>query len=580
MHQTDILVVGSEGAGARAAIEASRFGLEVLIVTKGRMARSGATITARADMNLDSRSAKEHLGLSGDPRDSKEAFFEDTLVEGKYLNNQEMVEVLVEEAPLRIRELVDWGMRVYDFVQASGHSYPRGVISPGREIMKALKNEVKRHSNIRILEDVMVLDLLKTDDRVCGAIGLNLRTGELEVVSARSVILATGGGQMVYPMHTAPEELTGDGQAMAWRAGAELIDMEMTQFLAAAFIEPRAWKGVSFPFAISLNRHTMRSWLLNRKGERFMMHWDPVRMENSTRDILSIAVMNEILEGRGSPAGGVYLSFAHLPKNLIDYFAKWYGKPSLKEDWTYTGFKFKELMEQVKDGYAMEVAPASHFFMGGIKVDVNGKTSIHGLYAAGEVSGGLHGANRLSGNAISQILVQGKRAGECAARYSAGLERPQLDNSQKEHLVEKYLAPIKRTRGVNPYEIKRRIHKISWERVGVLRDGEGLRKALEEIEEIERQEIPSLCCTCEDRVYNREWMEALQVENLMLILKAIACSAYERAESRGAHYRKDHPKSDNQKWLKNIVISNEQNEIKTATTPLTVTKSSPPMEAE
>jgi len=570
--QTDILIIGSEGAGARAAIEASRHGLDVLILTKGRMARSGATITARADMNLDSQSAKDLLGLPGDPRDSKETFFEDTLSEGKQINNQEMVKVLVEESPLRIRELVNWGMKVYDFVKAAGHRYPRGVVSPGKEIMQALRREVIRHPNIRLLEDVMALDLLKRDHQIAGAVALNLRTGEFETISAKAVILATGGAQMVYPMHTAPEELSGDGQAMAWRAGADLIDMEMTQFLAAAFIEPLAWKGISFPFAISLNQHTLRSWLLNRRGERFMEHWDPVRMENSTRDVLSVAVMNEILEGRGSPAGGVFLSFAHLPKNLIDYFAKWYGKPNLQEDWTYTGFKFKDLMKKVKDGYAMEVAPASHFFMGGVRVDVDGRASVGGLYAAGEVSGGLHGANRLSGNAISQILVQGKRVGESAAQYASGAGRHPIDPGLTECLIAKYLAPIERTGGVSAFEVKRKIHKLSWEKVGVIRDGKGLQEALEEIGRIESEEMPLLHCNSKDRIYNREWVECLQVENLLSVLKAIALSALERTESRGAHYRKDYTKTDDQEWLKNIAIHNENDRMKVSRVPVITTR--------
>ncbi len=578
MRHTDILIIGSGGAGARAAIEAARHGLDVLMVTKGRMARSGATITSRADMSVDGRSIKNVLGLAGDTADSPEIYLEDTLVEGKYINDQEMAEALVEEAPWRVRELIDWGMKVYDVVRAAGHRFPRGVISPGKEIMRALGNEIARHPNIRLQEDTMVLDLLKTDRCVSGAVGWNLRTGGFDIFSARAVVLTTGGAQVVYPMHTGPEELSGDGQAMAWRAGAELINMEMAQFLPAAFLEPLAWRGISFPFSISMNQHAMRGWLLNRRGERFMESWDSARMENSTRDVLSVAVMHEILEGRGSPAGGVFLSFAHLPKNLIDYFATWHGKPNLQDDWTYNGFKFNELMEKVKDGYAMEVAPACHFFMGGIRVDPSGRTCVDGLYAAGEVSGGLHGANRLSGNAIPQILVQGKRAGEAAAQFVSGSNRSALDPSQAEAFVANYRAPIKGTGGVSPYRIKQEIQDLAWLKVGVIRGEQGLREALGKIERIEKEDLPRLHCSSKDLVYNRELMECFQVRNLLLVLKAIAQSALARRESRGAHHRSDYNQRDNSKWLKNIVLRNTGDQVEVLTVPIRTTRHSLPLE--
>jgi succinate dehydrogenase/fumarate reductase flavoprotein subunit len=580
MYKTDILIVGTGGAGARAAIEASLSGLDIFVVTKGRAGGSGATIVARADMDVDSRSAKERLGLPGDLGDTQETFFEDILREGKFINNQKMVEVLVEDAPLRIKELMDWGMRVFDLVKAAGHRFPRGIVSSGVEIMRALKNEIRRHSNIRFLEDVMVLDLLKTEDHISGAVGLNLRTGKIELFSAKAIIIATGGAQMIYPMCTAPEELTGDGVAAAWRAGADLVDMEMVQFLPATFIDPPAWKGVGFPFAISLNQHTMRGWLLNRRGERFMEKWDPVLMENSTRDKLSIAIMQEVIQGRGSPKGGVFLSFAHLPKDLIDYFPQWYGKPNLPDDWTYMGMKFKDLMERVKDGYAMEVAPACHFFMGGIRVDVDGRTSVNGLYSAGEASGGLHGANRLSGNAISQILVQGKRAGETAARYCTFTGDLKTGPLEEKEIEERYLFPLKRSQGISPFELRRKIHEISWRNAGPLRKRERLQEALDEIKRMEEGDVPRLACSVRDRVYNREWIESLQIKNLLLVLKAVVLSALERAESRGAHYREDYPEMNNREWLRNIVLVNDQGEMKVTRVPLVRTKYDLPTEGE
>ena len=350
--KTDILIIGSEGAAAHDA------GAKVLVATKGRQGRSGATLTALADMDVDSRSAKELLGLPGDPNDSMEHFFDDILKEGKYVNNQKLVEVHVTDAPLRIKELIDWGLRVRDLVRNPGHSYPRGIHASGKDMTMTLVKQVRKRK-IKVAEDMMVVDLLTSDGVVVGALALNLRSGEFVTISAKATIIATGGGMMVYPIQTAPQELTGDGQAIAYRAGAELVDMEMIQFRPCNFLWPPAWRGVGFPFTIG-PAGGMDIWLLNRYGQRFMSKWDPERMEKSTRDNLSIGIMTEILEGRGTPAGGVYMSLAHLPHNLIDYYLEWASKGgfSLKARWKYQGFDFAELMEKVKKGYAMEVAPA------------------------------------------------------------------------------------------------------------------------------------------------------------------------------------------------------------------------------
>ena len=306
-----------------------------------------------------------------------------------------------------------------------------------------------------------------------------------------------------------------------------------------------------------------------------MKKWDPKNMEFTTRDFLSIAIMTEVIEGRGSPAGGVYLSFAHLPKNLIEFSPKWHGKPFLKEDWTFKGMKFKDLMEEVVDGRAIEIGSASHFFMGGVRVDASGATTLEGLYGAGEVSGGVHGANRLSGNACTQIVVQGKRAGAAAAEYASSAEQPKLEEDKVEMLRKEYIASLERKEGVNPYEIRKKMHKISWEKVGILRSGEGLKEALGEIEQICQIDLPQVFCRSKDRIYNREWMEALQLRNMLTVLKAVALSAQERRESRGAHYRKDFPKMNNREWLRNIVAGNHKGEMTLATIPVVITRFTP-----
>jgi len=573
MRKADVLIIGSEGAGARAAIQAHEQGAQVLMVTKGRMARSGATITAGMDIDMDSRSAKELLGLAGNPEDTPDLFFEDMVIEGKFVNNQKIVEVHVRDAPQRIKEAAEWGMKVVGILHGPGHRYPRGVYSSGGELMKALKNQV--HSRrIEVLEDTMTLELLKRDGRVNGVLCLDLRKGEFFPIAAKTVILATGGGMRLFPVTTAPEELTGDGQAIAWRAGADLVDMEMVQFIPCCFITPPAWSGITFPFFMGPGVGGVDAWLLNKFGNRFMKNWDPERMERTTRDILSIAVMNEVVEGRGSPSGGVFYSLKHLPDNLIDYFPIWRNEPYLSANWEFKGFKLKGLMEEMKRGYAAEVGPACHFFMGGIRVNEQCETTVPGLYACGEVAGGTHGGNRLTGNACTQILVQGYWAGDKASKESKSAPEPSLDMDRVKSLVEEFLKPLEAKDGPQSFAMRKKIQSLAWEKVGVLRTGEYLTDALKTIDAM-KTDVSQISVKAKNRHYNREWIESLQTKNLLTLIEAVARSALQREESRGAHYRRDFPKLDNDRWLKNMVIKNAENRMIVETVPIVMTSYDP-----
>jgi succinate dehydrogenase/fumarate reductase flavoprotein subunit len=572
-YKTDVLVIGSEGAGARAAIEAKMLGVDVLVVTKGRFTKSGSTVTAGADIDVDSKSCCDVLGLPGDPNDSKDCFFEDIVAEGKWINNQKLVEAHVEEAPARVKELVDWGMEVYNLLYGPGHSYPRGVLTIGREIMKALRNKAKAE-NVEVLEDVMITEILTKDGEAVGALGLDLSNGEPVVFEASAVILATGGGMMVYPNQTAPEDITGDGQSMAWRAGAELVDMEMTQFLPCTFIMPEAVKGLTFPFLIGPGVGGMDAWLMNLHGERFMKNWDPVRFERSTRDLLAIGIMNEVVERRGSPNGGAWYSLRHLPKNLIDRYPIERKDPYLTHDWTFKGFDLKGVIEDLKDGNAIEVGPASHFFMGGIRINADCETNIPGLYAAGEAAGGVHGGNRLTGNACTQIVVQGARAGKAAAKFVRDRGDVTVDRAQADAYISKMFAPIERKSGVNAYELKAKLQKIAWEKAGVVRTGDMLEKAKAEIEAL-KEERSDLCSASKEKVYNRELLECLQADNLLTLLEGIVTGASNRKESRGAHYRRDFPAIDNKTGLYNTIISNENGKMATRTESIVITRITP-----
>jgi succinate dehydrogenase/fumarate reductase flavoprotein subunit len=547
VYETDVLIIGTEGAGARAAIEICRESptCRVTAVTKGRFTQSGATLTAGTDINLDGISMMELFGFKEKSVDTKETFFEDIIIEGRYLNNQKLVQIMVEEAPQAIKEVADWGMNVTGYWRAAGHRYPRGILSTGMSMMSALKKKVKEYKDrITIHEDVMVVDLILDDQKaVSGAVGLDMRTGEAVVYIAKATLLATGGGLRVYPWTSGPEELTGDGQAMAYRAGCELTDMEFVQFLICTLeCPPTKVKSVN-PF---LN---LGAWLLNSEGQRFMKHWDPDRMEQSTRDNLAIGIISEILDGRGfrdDKTGFVLVSMKHLPEEILEL------------NQAVLSWVDRTFINKMKGG-AAPCFPACHFYCGGVRIDESFKTNVAGLYAVGEISGGMHGANRLSGNAITEVIVAGKLVGKGVADFITQRGKPTINESHYSNLVEKVFWPLGRYQsqgGESPITIRKTIQKIAGTYAPVVRDDEGLNKALGLLNQV-RNDIAGLSLSNNERVYNREWIEALQVENMATTLEMIVRSALVRKESRGGHYRRDYPQTDNHNWLKNTLLKKD-----------------------
>ena len=592
---TDLLIVGSEGAGAMAAISARDYSVErgrtlrITVVTKGRMAKSGATLTGGADMSVDSRSLHEMGFKSTDPRDSKELFFEDIVKGGKYLNNQKLVEIFVEEAPKRIKDLLDWGggwegiERGTQYIKrragyASGHSYPRGALMRGPRLVHVIKEQVMKR-NIELVEYVMITDFLTYNNRVAGAVGINILNGEYFVFKAKAIVLATGGMLEIYPYSTGPVELTGDGHAMAFRAGAELVDIEFPMFIPGAFIWPRSIVGDLRPFQLACAGQ-VRGWILNSWGQRFMKKWDPEHMEITTRDILSIASMIEVLEGRGSPHGGVYYSLKHLPGNLVENLDDYRGDVDItiiEEPHAYCPhtITYSEFLPDLKKD-AMEALAACHYTNGGVRINGRCETNIPGLFAAGECIGGMMGANRLSGNAFTEFLVWGYRAGRFAVDYALSVENVQVDVEQIERLRSKVFAPLERKEGIEPIELRRRLQKLAWEKVGIVRSGEGLKEALAEIERMWREDISRQFTSSKSRIFNREWFEALENENLLQGLELIARTALLRTESRGAHFRLDYRDTDYKNWSKNIVVKQVNGKISLTIEPAAITKLKPP----
>lgn len=573
---TDLVIVGSEGAGATAAIEAARRGLSALVVTKGNgVGRSGATITGEADLAVDSRSLHERFKLPGaDPADSQEKFFEDILIGGKYLNQQDIVQAHVEDAPQRLQDLVDWGLKPMFVAKMSGHSYPRGAMVSAPEMIRIYRERLAS-AGTRILHNIMVQELLGDRERCVGVLGLDLRSGRFVVVRARATLLATGGGMRIYPITTGPEELTGDGTAMAYRAGVELMDMEFPMFLPGCFPWPPAVKGVNTPFKLS-SAGMVHGHLLNKHGERFMAKWDPVKMERCTRDILSVGIWTEIMENRGGPHGGVFVSLKHLPDNLIEYIMEWLPPKYLKR---YGGFDMKQFLPDLTR-MAVESVPACHFFNGGIRIDRDCRTNLPGLYAAGEVTAGIHGGNRLSGNAFTDMIVWGHRAAVgIAADLGQGLARGEADAGQIEGHIAEASRCLEAREGDNAQELRDRLMQTAWDKVGIVRNREMLTEAREVLRSL-RAAFPRVALRCKERVYNREWLRCLELINMIDNLDCIVEAGLAREESRGSHYRKDFPMTDNEKWLVNQILRREGKAMRIVRRSPTVTTVKLPVKTE
>lgn len=570
--ETDVLIVGSEGAGAPAALEAVKHGVRVTVVTKGSaIGKSGATVTGDADLDVDSRSLHERFGIEGaDPRDSKEKFFEDMVRGGKYLNNQKLCEIHVDQAPDRLQDLLDAGVKIDGLIQASGHSYPRGLIIPGTKLMPPLRRAVARTA-AQVVPHTMITDILTNGDQAVGATAINAATGEFMVFKAHAVVLCTGGAMRMYPYTTAPEELTGDGAAMAYRAGAELVEMEFPMFLPGAFPWPPAVKGVDVPFILS-TEGLVRGHLLNRKGDRFMRKWDPLNMEWCTRDIASVAMMNEILSGQGSKHGGVYVSLKHLPDNLIEHIEEWMPPEFYL---FYGGFKMKDYLPDLTK-VAIESVPASHFFNGGIRINERCETNVRGLYAAGEATGGVHGANRLSGNAFTEMILWGHRAGRFAAGYAKGAGETGIDTNQLAALRERTFAPLEREKGMVQADVRKKLQQVAWEKAGVIRHKDGLEEALAEFLRMKEEDLPHICVRSKERIYNKEWAKTLELESMLTVMEMVCRASLNRTESRGALYRRDYPDTDNVNWLKNQIVKRSEEGMKIWSEPVVITKLDPP----
>ena len=535
--ETDVLIIGCGGAGLRAAIEVARRNVDVVLVCKELLGKAH-TVMAEGGINAA-------LG-SVDPNDNWMEHFLDTVEGGEWLNDQDLVEALVKEGPDRIYDLEEMGA-VFDrtpdgkiaqrlFGKAR---HPRACFVSdytGREIMATLCDEVRR-LGLKVMEEAFVSRLLVNGKAVAGAFAFDMKTGDFMVFKSKAVILATGGAGRMYEVTTNPASATGDGKILALEAGAALEDMEMFQFHPTAMVWPPSCRGV----LVTEGVRGEGGILLNVKGERFMTRYHKL-LELAPRDVVARSIWREVQEGRGTEHGGVYLSVTHLPPERI--------KERLKTMYKQFLLAGVDITKQ-----PMEVAPAAHYYMGGVRADVDGRTAVKGLFVAGEEMSGVHGANRLGGNSLLATQVFGKRAGENAALFAKENVREPIDKSQVKLELQKFSELLKpRDDRATVAQVRKRLGKAMWEGAGIVRTEESLAKTESEIDYVKAELLPRLRPTDASTLqYNKEIVEILETFNLVRVAEILVKAARIRKESRGAHWRLDYPKRDDENWLKHIV---------------------------
>ena len=537
---TDVLIIGSGGAGSRAAIEVDDAGLKATIVSKGLSFRSGCTGMAEGGYNAVFKTV--------DKDDSIEAHIHDTLKGGSYLNDKKLVDILVNESPKRLIDLENYGA-LFDRQESGeidqrpfgGQTYRRTCYQgdrTGAELLNALKEEIIRR-DIECIEEVMITSLVTDDEQVIGATGLDLKDSSLIYFKAKSVILASGGAGQLYPVTSNTFQKNGDGFAIAFRAGASLVDMEQVQFHPTGMIAPESKKGVLVTEAVRAEGGK----LINKNGERFMSRYAPEKMELATRDVVARSIYQEIIEGRGTEKGGVYLDISHLDDDYID------------EKLETMVLQFENVGVDIKHG-PIEVAPTAHHFMGGLKINTDASTSLENLFGAGEVCGGVHGANRLGGNALADTQVFGKIAGESASKAAKATELKTNEEQVKKEASR--IEGLIKKGTIKPLEFKNNIKNLMWEKVAIVRDEKTLNEALGQLQDMQK-DLENLDVS-DKRQYNDELVNALEVINMVEICILTVKSAILRRESRGAHFRSDFPETK-EEWKKSIIFNKNKIEF-------------------
>ena len=539
-HRFDVVVLGGGGAAGRAAIEARVEGASTAVVCKGMVARSGATSMACPSY----QAAVAHE----DHRDSYEVAFRDTREEGRRLGDENLIWALTTEASDRARDLERYGVNFetkdgrWMQVRHPGHTFARNLVIKGcgYAMARGLKREMVR-LGIPLFEDVMATDLLLLDGRVVGVTALDLRRHQFMVFLARAVVLATGGYCQLWDFTDTSSDLTGDGVLMAWRAGAELVDMEMALYYPSCLKWPPEIRGTLVQHEGLVNPAYVGAPMLNGRGEPIIPADIP-----PVRDELMKIMVTEIREGRGTPNGGIYIAIPKSPKSTDEVFRLLKILDSLPYNC------LRDLGVDITREY-LEVAPGIHFCLGGVRINERAETTLPGLYAAGEVAGNVHGANRTSGNALAETQVFGRRAGLYAADSVQRVPMPALEQvaDQVEAHTQRLVRLLSQTGGtVRPVQLKKRLKRLMDTHMGYLRDEAGMKTGLQQLELL-RRDLGRLRIDQSD-AYGSEWMEAIEVEGMLELAQIVLESGLYRRESRGHHWRTDYPESRDE-WLCHVV---------------------------
>ncbi|MEQ8686880.1 MAG: fumarate reductase/succinate dehydrogenase flavoprotein subunit [Imperialibacter sp.] len=567
----DVLIIGAGGAGLRAAIEASAKGVTVGVICRSLLGKAHTVMAeggvAAALGNVDSR-------------DGWETHFSDTMRGGQYLNNWRMAELHAKEAPERVKELEAWGAlfdRTKDgrILQRNfgGHKYPRLAHvgdRTGLEMIRTLQDH-GIHQGIDFHQEITVVSLLKDKDRVVGALAYDRERGRFRIYQAKSVIIATGGMGKIYKITSNSWDCTGSGISLAYHAGARLIDMEFIQFHPTGMVWPPSVRGLLITEGVRGEGGVLR----NSEGKRFMFDDIPDLYKNQTssdeeegwrytqgdpnakrppelltRDHVARCIYREVKAGRGSPHGGVFLDIAWIKEKMKD------AEAHIKKKLPSMYHQFKELAGIDITKEPMEVGPTTHYIMGGVKVDADSqRTDVPGLYAAGECAAGLHGANRLGGNSLSDLLVFGQRAGAHAAEEASRTKDGKIDEAEVAAMIEWAEKPFERYdrgKSTNPFQVQNELQDVMQDLVGIVRNDEGLARAIESLSELQEKAEAAGCGG--HREFNPGWHTALELKHMLTVAEAIAKAAKERKESRGGHCRLDYTEKNEELGSVNIAV--------------------------
>ncbi len=542
VREHDVLIIGAGGAGLRAAVSATQRGLSVGIVTKSLLGKAH-TVMAEGGMAAA-------LG-NVDPDDSWRQHFIDTMKSGKFINNWQMAEIHAKESPDRVYELEQWGALFNRTPEGKisqrpfgGHTYRRLAHvgdRTGLELIRTMQEKALA-TDAEVYMETTVTKLLKNEGRVVGALAYTRESGKFVHFKAKAVVMATGGWGRIFKVTSNSWEGTGDGVVLSYDAGADLVDMEMMQFHPTGMVWPPGVRGLLVTEGVRGEGGLLR----NSEGKRYMENYDPQKMELSTRDVVARANYTEVQEGRGSEHGGVYLDITHL-----GYEGIMKKLPTMYE-------QFKNLADIDISREPMEVFPTVHYTMGGVKVDPETcESSVPGLFAAGEVGGGLHGANRLGGNSLSDLLVFGRRAGEGAADYVAeSVHSTEIEEQELLTEIGRVLEPLeKREEGESPYLIQQELQAAMMEHANLMRDGDSLEQGLGKILAL-KDRLPQVSVPG-SRLFNPGWHTAQDVKYLVQISEIILRTALERKERRGAQWRLDYDGPDEELGGINFIVSKD-----------------------